>query len=170
MIHVTKEFHWVGPKQFLGLWYVRRKPCNYLASILALSANGPNRASNCASSSRSTIRCVKNDIWAYSTFGINHAPILHRHKQYLQTDRNKIPHDPCHKEYHRVRPKWFVSLWYVWRKLCTYLAPILTLSPNGPKWDTTRPTSPRSTIGCIQNNFRAYGIFSANQATILCQD
>jgi hypothetical protein len=24
----------------------------------------------------------------------NHAPILHRHEHYLQTDRNKIPHDP----------------------------------------------------------------------------
>jgi hypothetical protein len=37
------------------------------------------------------------------------------------------------KEYHRVRPKQFLSLWYVWRKPCTYLAPTLTLSPNGPK-------------------------------------
>jgi hypothetical protein len=35
--------------------------------------------------------------------------------------------------YHQVRPKWFLSLWYDWRKLCTYLAPTLTLSPNRPK-------------------------------------
>ena len=27
--------------------------------------------------------------------------------------------------------KWFLRLWYVWRKPCTYLAPILTLCPNG---------------------------------------
>jgi hypothetical protein len=53
------------------------------------------------------------------------------------------------KEYHRVRLKWFLCLWYNWRKLRTYLAPILTLSPNGPKWDSTWPTSPRSSIGCI---------------------
>ena len=37
------------------------------------------------------------------------------------------------KEYHRVRPKQFMSRWYVWRKLCTYLAPTLTLSPNEKK-------------------------------------
>ena len=35
------------------------------------------------------------------------------------------------KDYHRVRPKRFLSLWYVWRKPCAYLAPTLTLSPNG---------------------------------------
>ena len=35
-------------------------------------------------------------------------------------------------EYHRVRPKRYLSLWYVWRKPCTYLALTLTPSPNGP--------------------------------------
>jgi hypothetical protein len=32
--------------------------------------------------------------------------------------------------YHQVRAKRFLSLWYVWRKPCTYLAPTLPLSPN----------------------------------------
>ena len=73
------------------------------------------------------------------------------------------------KEYHRVHPKHFLSLWYVWRKPCTYLAPTLTLSPNGPKQDSTRPTSPRSSIGCVQTDFRAYGTFGANRAPILHQ-
>jgi hypothetical protein len=49
-------------------------------------------------------------------------------------------------------------------------APILTFSPNGPKWESTWPTSPRSSIGCAQNNFWAYGIFGASRAPILCQD
>ena len=40
-------------------------------------------------------------------------------------------------EYHRVRPKRFMSLWYVWRNPCTYLA--LTLAPNRPKRDSTDP-------------------------------
>jgi hypothetical protein len=31
-----------------------------------------------------------------------------------------------------VHPKRFLRLCYVWRKLCTYLAPTLTLSSNGP--------------------------------------
>ena len=39
-----------------------------------------------------------------------------------------------------MHPKRFLSLWYVWRKLCTYLAPILTPCPNGSKRDSTRPT------------------------------
>jgi hypothetical protein len=36
------------------------------------------------------------------------------------------------KEFHRVRPKWFLRLWYIWCKLWTYLIPRLTLSLNGP--------------------------------------
>ena len=52
----------------------------------------------------------------------------------------------------------------------TYLAPTLTLSPNGRKGDSTRPTSHRSAIGCVQNNFGAYGTFGANRALILRQD
>ena len=45
MTHVTYEFHRVHPKRLPSLWYVRRKPCTYLASRLALSPNGPKRAS-----------------------------------------------------------------------------------------------------------------------------
>jgi hypothetical protein len=72
-------------------------------------------------------------------------------------------------KYHQVRPKRFLCLWYVWRKLCTYLAPTLT-SPNGPKQDSTWPTSPSSSIGCVQNYFWAYGTFGTNHAPILCHD
>jgi hypothetical protein len=48
--------------------------------------------------------------------------------------------------------------------------PTLTLSPNGPKWDSTWPTSPSSFIVHVQNNFRAYGTFNANHAPILHRD
>jgi hypothetical protein len=37
------------------------------------------------------------------------------------------------KEFHQLRPKRPPSLWYVWRKPCTYLALTLALSPNVPK-------------------------------------
>ena len=30
-----------------------------------------------------------------------------------------------------MRPKPYLSLWYIWRKQCTYLALTLTPSPNG---------------------------------------
>jgi hypothetical protein len=35
-------------------------------------------------------------------------------------------------EFHRVRPKLFMSLWYVQCKPCTFLASRLALSPNRP--------------------------------------
>jgi hypothetical protein len=73
-------------------------------------------------------------------------------------------------KYHRVHPKRLLSQWYVWCKLCTYLALTLTLSPNGPKRDLTWPTSPRGSIGYVQNNLWAYRTFSATHATILRQD
>jgi hypothetical protein len=38
-----------------------------------------------------------------------------------------------------VHPKRFLSLWYVWHKPYTYLAPTQTLYPNGPKRDSTDP-------------------------------
>jgi hypothetical protein len=56
-------------------------------------------------------------------------------------------------EFHRVRPKWFPRLRYVRRKPCTYHAPKLTLSPKGLKGDSSWPTSPRSSIGCVQKWF-----------------
>jgi hypothetical protein len=77
MTHITKEFHQVHPKWFLNLWYVRSKPCTYLASRLAQSPNGRKRAFTWPWSPRSTIRCVQNDFWADGTFGTNCAPILH---------------------------------------------------------------------------------------------
>jgi hypothetical protein len=96
LTHITLEIHRVRPKWFLSLWYDRRKPSNFLASRLALSPNGPKRASNWALSPRSTIRCVQKDFWAYGTFSANLATILHRHKHDLQIDCNEILHDPCH--------------------------------------------------------------------------
>jgi hypothetical protein len=57
------------------------------------------------------------------------------------------------KVFCRVCPKQFLGLWYIRRKTCTYLAPILTLSPNGSKWDFIWPTSPSCFIGCVQNDF-----------------
>jgi hypothetical protein len=73
-------------------------------------------------------------------------------------------------EYHRVPPKWFLSRWYNWRKLCTYVALTLILSLNGHRRDFTWPTLPRGSIRCVQNDFRAYGTFDANRAPILHQD
>jgi hypothetical protein len=78
MTHVTYEFHRVGPKRLLSLRYVWRKPCTYLESRLALSLNGPKRASTWASSPRNTIGCIQNGFWPYGILDANHPPIVHQ--------------------------------------------------------------------------------------------
>jgi hypothetical protein len=62
-------------------------------------------------------------------------------------------------EFHRVCPKWFPSLWNVRCKQCTYLESRLAQCPNWPKWASTRASSPRSTIGSVQNDYCAYVTF-----------
>jgi hypothetical protein len=71
------------------------------------------------------------------------------------------------KEYHRVHLKWFLSLWYVRRKPGTYVASRLALSPYTLKQDSTWPTSPSSSIVCVQNDFWACGMFHTNSAPVL---
>jgi hypothetical protein len=84
--------------------------------------------------------------------------------------RTELSLEPHHLGVRSGRPKWVLGRWYVWRKLYTYLALTLTLSPNGKKWDSTWPTSPRSSNGCVQDDFWVCGIFNANYTPILHQD
>jgi hypothetical protein len=100
---ITLEYHRVHQKRFLSLWYVRCKPCTHLASILALSPNRPKWASTWALSSSNSIECIENNFLPYGTF----AELVH--------------------------PKWFLSLWYVRRKPCTYLASRLSVSTKQNK-------------------------------------
>jgi hypothetical protein len=67
------------------------------------------------------------------------------------------------QEYHPVHAKQFLSLWYISKPR----APKPTPSPKGSKWDSTWPTSPRISIGCIQIGFWGYGTFGANCGSIL---
>jgi hypothetical protein len=73
-------------------------------------------------------------------------------------------------EYHRVRPNRFLSQWYVWCKVCTYLAPTLTSS----KWKKSEiPHDPRHQgvpSGASKMVLWAYGMFDADHAPILRQD
>jgi hypothetical protein len=119
---------------------------------------------------RGTIRCVQNDFCGNGTFGANRAPILHWNSHYLRKDQNEILHDPHHLGVPSGTIQIGLRLCYVWCKLWIYHAPILTLSPNGPKQDFTWPTSPSSSIGCVENDFWAYGTFGANRAPISNQD
>jgi len=88
---------------------------------------------------------------------------------------SKLTEPSLHKslftqEYQIVRPKWFLRLRCIRRKLCIYLALKLTMSTNGLKQDSIWYTSPRSSIGCIQIDFQAYGMLYANHAPTMHQD
>jgi hypothetical protein len=87
-----------------------------------------------------TIRSIQNGFWAYGTSSANHAPILRRHLNCLQMERRENPQDPHHQEFHRVLPKWLSRLWYVRCKPCTYLAPRLAISLNGPSFHLSLAT------------------------------
>jgi hypothetical protein len=79
--------------------------------------------------------------------------MLRQGSHYPQTDWNELPLHWCHLGVPSGASKWFPSLWYVWRKQCTYLAPRPTLSPNRPKQASTSHTLARSTIRCAQKPF-----------------
>jgi hypothetical protein len=159
-----------APKQFLRLWSIWRKSCTYLALKLTLSPNWPKRASIWAPSPRSTIRCIQNNFWAYGSYGANHAPIMHQNQHYLQKDRKEILHDQRHLGVPSGASKMIskAMLRLVQNVDLSYTE--ATLSPNRPKQDSIWPTWPCSSIGCVQNDFWAYGTFGANRAPVMNQD
>jgi hypothetical protein len=160
-LSLVTEYHQVHPKWFLSLRYVWRKPCTCLAPTLTPSPTGLKW-----DSTRPTSPEVPS-----GAFKMISEPMLcsvqtvHRFVSKLALSLN--------------RPKWasswassmcqkrFLSLRYVWRKLCTYLATTLTPSTNRSKRDSRWPTSPRSTVGRVQKDFWSYGTFLANRAPIL---
>jgi hypothetical protein len=93
---------------------------------------------------------------------------LYPNWQHLQNDWNEILHDSRHLGVPSGASKMIFEP--VIRLVQTYLALRLTLSINGPKQDSTWPTSPRSSIGSVQNDFWAYGTFGANCGSILHRD
>jgi hypothetical protein len=143
--------------------------CQSCVRIRTVS-NELSEASTWASSPRSIFICVRNDFWAYGMFSTNRAPILHWHQHYLQMDQNKIWHDPRHLGVPSGVSKSISNYVVHSAQTVHLLVSRLALSSNGPNQAFTWDSSPRSTIGCVQNDFWAYGTFSANRAPILLQD
>jgi hypothetical protein len=112
----------------------------------------------------------KNDFWCCGTFGTNRAPILHQDYHYLRMDWIKHPLEPRHLGVPSGASKKISEPTVCLAQTYKYLAPTPTLSPNGPTWDSTWPTSPWSSIGCFQNDFWAFGTFGANHEPFLHQD
>jgi hypothetical protein len=164
--HVTQEFHQVRPKWFLKLRYIWCKLWTYLAPIQTLYPNGPKwdydphhlgvPSGASKTISELTVRLAQ-------TVHLSLVKISSISKRTETSFRLSL----VTLEYHPVHPEQFLSLRYVWRKPCTYHATKLALSPKGSKRDSTWPTSPRSSIGCVQNGFWSYGTFGANCEPIL---
>jgi hypothetical protein len=155
------------PKWFLSLWYVQRKPCIYLASRLALyQMNWIKHPLE--------LRHLGVLLGACKT--ISEPMVCLAQTMHLScTDTNTISKwtktrfDMTHVtlEFHQVRPKPFLMMWYVWHKQCSYLASRLVLYSNGLNRASTWASSPESTMSCVQNDFWAYGTFSAKPCTYL---
>jgi hypothetical protein len=127
--------------------------CTYLASRLAISFNGLDRASTWASSPRSTIRCVQIDFWGCGTFGVNRAPILRQDYHYLQTNWIKHPLEPRHlgepSGASKMISKPTVRLVQTLHLSCFKISNISNELNQASTW----ASSHRSTIGCVQNDF-----------------
>jgi hypothetical protein len=113
-----------SPRKTVGClqndFYIWRKPCTYLALTLTPSRNELKRDLTWPTSPRSSIGCVQNDFQAYGTFETvllscsDTNTVSKRTKTRFHMSRVTL-------EFHRVRPKWFPSLWNVRRKQCTHL-------------------------------------------------
>jgi hypothetical protein len=102
---------------------------------------------------KSTFGCVQNDFWADGTFIANRAHLS-------CTDTNsvykwikiEIPHDPRHRVLSGVSNMIFEPVVCLAQIVHISCIKISTIS-NRLKRASTWASSPRSTIGCVQNNF-----------------
>jgi hypothetical protein len=162
---VTYEYHRVHPKWFLNLWYIWCKPCNYLGRTLTPPSNGQKQDSTWPTSPRSCIEYVQTEpmVRLAQTVHLSCVKIGTISKQTEMSFHLSL----INLESTRCIQNDFLTLWYIWHKHCTYLPLTLTPSWNRPKRDSTWATSPRCSIGFVQNDFQAYHTFGANHAPIL---
>jgi hypothetical protein len=152
-------YHRVRPKRLLSLWYVWHKPCTYLVLTLTPSPNGPKRALTQPKSPRCSFGCVQNNFQAPRSAETMHLSCVKISIVFKWTETSlHLSLDTL--KYHQVRPKWLLSLWYVWRKPCTY--PALTLTPPPNDWNEIwhDPYHLGVPSGASKNDFWAYGMFS----------
>jgi len=126
----------VCQKWYVRLWCIRHKLCTYLAPKLTLSPNRPKRDNRRHTSSRSSIGSVQID---FLTYGMFHATVqlsCIKISTIFEQTKLSLHLSLFNYEYHRVRLKWFLSLWCIRCKRCTYFLQKLTLSLNEPKQDS----------------------------------
>jgi hypothetical protein len=140
-------------KDFLSLWYICHKPYTYLAPTQTFSPSDHNEIHHDrrhlgfpSGASKMIFEPMVRPAQSVHLSCVKITTISKRTETRFHLSLKTL-------EYHQVSPKWFLGLWYVWRKPCTYLELTLILSPNRPKRDSTWPMSPRCSIRCVQNNF-----------------
>jgi hypothetical protein len=129
MTHVTKVFYRVFPKH--------SNPTVCSTQTMHLSCAKISTISKRIEMSRSSIWCVQNNFEPL----VRSAQTVHLSCIKISTI-SKQTKSSFHmilvtQKYQWPRSKRFLRLWYIWCKLCTDLAPTLTLSPNRPKRDST---------------------------------
>jgi hypothetical protein len=154
-----------------------RKPCTNLAPKLTLSPNRLKQDSIWHTWSRSSIGCVQIDFREYGMFHANRTPILHQDRHCLQTDRTKLSLEPLHLG---VPSRTFTTVSEPMVHWAQTMHLSCTETNTISNWTEARfhiYTSPSSSIGCIyssigcvQIDLWAYGMFHANRAPILHQD
>ena len=139
-------------KRFLSLWYFLCKPCTYLALTQTPSPNRPNEIPHdpchigVPSGASNTI----------SEPMVRSAQTVHRSCVKISTisklTKTSFQLSFVTYEYHQVRPKQYMSLWYVWRKTVHLSCTNTNTFSKRTERDSTCTTSPRSSIGCFQND------------------
>jgi hypothetical protein len=151
----------------MSLWYIRRKQCTYLASRLVLYQMN----------------------WIKHPLEFRHLGVLSGASKIISeptvclaqtvhlslTDTNTISKwtkmrfhiDPCHlgvpPGVSNMISEPLVRSAQTAHLFCVKISTISNELNQASTW----ASSPRSTIGCVQNNFWAYGMFSTNRAPIL---
>jgi hypothetical protein len=143
------------------------KPMVHLAETMHLSCTETNTISK-QNKTRFCMTHVTLDFcWIHPK---QHPSQLYQDLHYLKSDRNELPLEPRHlwvpSGACKMISEVMVRLAQIKDLPCTSTNTI----SNGAKWDSTRPTSPSSSIGRVQNDFWANGTFDADRAPILNQD
>jgi hypothetical protein len=147
------------------------------AQTVHLYCTNTNNVSKCTEmkfhmthSPRSFIGCIQHDFRVDGTFDTNRTPFLHQDYHYLQTDSNKHPLKPCHLGVSSGASK---TISEPMLRLAQTVHLYCTDTNTVSKWTETRfhmSHPSRTSIGCIQDDFRAHGTFDTNHAPILRQD
>jgi hypothetical protein len=120
-------------------------------------------------SPRSSIGCAQHDFRTDGTFDINRAPFLRQDCHCLQTDSNKLPLEPCHLGVSLGASKMISeAMVYLVQTVHLYCIDTNTVC-NRTEKRLHMARSPRSSIVCVQHDFRADGTFDTNRAPFLRQ-